>query len=241
MARKSIEGTNAVALFPFLSILCAVIGVLVLMLVSMTIGQVEETAVFADIPIAQVVAEALEVKRLLSLKIDDSDPVRKRRQLEIQKQELLNELGLKEDEIPPEIRVVTDPDKVLVEPSGSGKNRKAFFIDCQQHALIFQDKDHTRINQLDIATSQVLREKLDTIKREADKRAQPKVLDLNITADSLDGQGFDIIFLIRPDGVETYQLAEKVAFEQGARHGAIPVPSFAPLDLSLFAKQAETE
>ena len=43
-----------------------------------------------------------------------------------------------------------------------------------------------------------------------------------------------VVFLIRSDGVGTYQKAARVADERGVRHGKLPAPGQGVLDMSAY-------
>lgn len=233
--RKAVGGQESVTLFPFLSILCALIGVLIMLLMGMTIGQVVESAAFGDVSIAQVIEESLEVDRLLKLKIEDPDAEKKLLQVQREKSDIESVLKRKLQELP-NVKLTGEADKILVEPTGSGTNRRASFIDCTENALIVQDENFTRISKMEIPSSKKLRQILDQLRIESQKLEQDLGLGAfgGVTADVPEGKGDDVIFIIRPDGVETFKLAAKVAEETNAKYAFLPVPGYGPLDLTRF-------
>jgi hypothetical protein len=49
-----------------------------------------------------------------------------------------------------------------------------------------------------------------------------------------------VIFLIRPDGVDTYAIASQVAENHQVRHAKLPLPGEGELDFGRFADRPDT-
>ena len=106
---------------------------------------------------------------------------------------------------------------VKIRPGGSGVGIRPIFIECTNTSVVIHEKDKpVRVRTADIAASP---EFLDLARRVA---KQPNS---------------SIIFLIRDNGLSTYARAKRVATDNYARNGKLPVIGQGKLDLSLFRKK----
>lgn len=282
MPRTNID--DAVSLFPFLSILAAVIGILVLMITAITLGQIGQDAAppTADAVAAAQAAEdakvrAEEYKRLraqskadleasrdlqarlsqvadvqqnaatmaanvasvkqeiadLQAALDNSQETARQRaaeladktarlgkleretkQLDERLKPLLEQLAALQQEL---ARRKTPPEEaqVQIKPSGSGANLAPTFVECAAGSIVLHDRaPPLRIPNAQMAGSVEFLELLDKVK------ANP--------------QG-TVVFLVRPDGVGTYNAARNVARGRATTNGKLAIGSQGKLDLSLFS------
>jgi len=285
MSRKKQSIDEAVSLFPFLSILACVIGILVLMITAITLGQIgkEDGTSTADAAEAQqksreALARAEQYKALRTQATNDTEAVReleqRARQLEDAAKDasvrlaavtqaqselasLLSEnqarretdaklkaeresatvalgrlepenLALEEqakrlreqlEKLRAEVAARGGPSveaQVKIQPSGSGSDQQAEFVECAANSLVL----HHRKEPLRIAADQIgghaeFLALLDQVKQ------TPKGT---------------VIFLIRPDGVGTYNAARNVARGRYVTNGKLAIAGQGKLDLSLFSK-----
>ncbi len=279
MLKQDVE--ESVSLFPFLSILACIIGILILMITAVALGQIgkdktpqEQTADAADAEAAakaaaeaagrveqfkqvqeQLKAEDREMQRLREL-IAGADATRK--QLDQAKAELaaleaerkkeedkvlqnntllaqqqvealrlqqrieqfekdLERLKMLIDQLKAELakrKSVPTESQVVIQPSGSGVELDATFIECAATSIVMYDgPTPVRVPRAALTTSQPYRDLLDKVK------AQPKGT---------------IIFLLRPDGVATYNTARSVARSRYVTNGKLAVAGQGNIDLSLI-------
>jgi seryl-tRNA synthetase len=275
MARAKQSVDDSVSLFPFLSILACVIGILVLMITAITLGQIgKDSAADADDPeavqaqaeaearveeykrlraqatadlqrlkeleelvqnaeqvqknLAEVQAElkALEEKQAAStskLKAEEAEAAQKLAEAErLQKQiadiekqlpSLLKEL----EKLKAELAKRTGPPEeaqVKVLPSGSGQNMKAAFVECAQASLVFHDGDkEIRVPIAQAGGSKEFAALLNKVKAE---------------------KGATVVFLVRPDGVATYNTARGIARSRGVLNGKLAIAGQGKIDLSML-------
>lgn len=265
MSRRPREEENSVSLFPFLSILACVIGVLTLMITAMALGQLdpeaveeanrqlieaeqrakEHTEVKAQISeyeqqlndLRRLIAEAEAIRQDLEraraelalikakhdqMAVDDASAKvlaelnRQRERLaEMEKnkplitaeiEKLKAELA-KRDTPPP-------PAQVKVQPGGSGDDIHPYFMECARNdVVILDDGSKTRVRRADLSTSPEFAQAMARV------RADPKGV---------------MTFLVRPDGVGTYNSASDVARINQTRNGKLPISTQGEIDLTLF-------
>ncbi|NLX21330.1 MAG: hypothetical protein GXY55_06605 [Phycisphaerae bacterium] len=245
MARRQTEGMS-VSLFPFLSVLACIMATLTLMIAGMTAGtysiakgEEEDSA----LRLQELVAKAMFIQNLLAIRTDQPDPARRLEALKAEYQSL-SEQSRQLDELLQGIELPTGA-MAEVRPAGGGRHVTATFIDCTQHALVLHSelarigdvqedepppflteleklvhihKKSARVRRDDIPTSQVFRQFLEK------------------TRDRASGS---VVFLIRPDGVATFRLAEKVAKSMNISFGFLPVPGYGEIDFSSFREGGE--
>jgi uncharacterized protein YhaN len=276
---------ESVSLFPFLSILACVIGILVLMITAITLGQIgkENAGPSADAEAAQQAAQAalaraerykvlraqvmtdaaavrdleLRVRQMedaardqatqaaniaqaraelasleaaLKTRREDAAKLHSEREMKTQlltrlepensaleaKLKLLREqleklrAALAERSAPPQEAQVT------IQPSGSGSDQQAEFVECAATSIVLHDRQEPlRIPTEKITGQAEYLALLDRVKR------TPKGT---------------VIFLIRPDGVNTYHVARNVSRGRYVTNGKLAIAGQGKLDLSLFRK-----
>lgn len=278
MARAKQSVDDSVSLFPFLSILACVIGILVLMITAITLGQIGQDTVKADDneeaiqAAAEAAARVEEYKRLraqatadvarlkeLEELVQNADQVRKNLEqvraelaaLEAKRSESTAKLKAEEVELADKLAEIERntkqieelkkqlPDllkqleklkaelakrtappeeaQVRVLPSGSGKDLKATFVECAQASLVFMDGDkEIRVPIAQAGSSKEFAALLNKVKAES---------------------GRTVIFLVRPDGVATYNTARGIARSRGVLNGKLAIAGQGKIDLSMFKEQ----
>jgi hypothetical protein len=283
MAKKA-NIDDSVSLFPFLSILAAVIGILVLMITAVTLGQVgkDNPKAQADAAEAAKAAEeaaqrAAEYKRLREQAKADQEAVKdllakiakieiaqrdaatmaaniaaakkelaelqastaanadaaQKRQVELaakqaRLEQLLKENKELEDRLKPlaeqlaklkeqvaKLSAPPEEAQVQIKPSGSGSNLTPIFVECAAESIVLHDRPQPlRIPRAQLGGHAEFLKLLDKVK--ADKDAT-------------------VVFLVRPDGVGTYNAARGVARGRSVTNGKLAIGSQGKLDLSLFS------
>ncbi|MFT7640709.1 MAG: hypothetical protein ACI9G1_002453 [Pirellulaceae bacterium] len=263
MGRRKKGKGDVVSLFPFLSILACVIGVLTLIISALAVAQMDtpelasvealETAEkqrSADLnkiaALEKKIAELRETSsdiqkesvdklnrvKQLKLAVDNAIiensqpkpaaklPVADEDKHKLKVEQLLKEIADAAAEIKKAATEIaskkTPPAEAVVQvrPSGSGAKLKPTFIECTAAGLVlFSGPQPVRVRRADIATNADL---IAILKKIADAKDET------------------IIFLIRDDAVRTYDLARKVALDNYARNGKLPVIGKGKLDLSVF-------
>lgn len=237
--RKSDEG--GVSLFPFMSILASLIGVLTLLIsVNMIIKENErdnitqeeldrakenqklkKQAELARQELAKIEelekaknpeeSDAALQKILENLRKETKDIQREQPVLEREKKRLLAEIEKRK--IPPKSN-----DKVVIRPGGVGSRtaRNVFFVECNSTGIIIrpEDKPPITVSTAAIPNNDRYGEFLEEVKR---------------TRDSM------VLFLVRKSGNPSYLWAAghaETKFEVNT--GKLPVPKDGEIDLSLF-------
>lgn len=108
--------------------------------------------------------------------------------------------------------------EIKIVPSGSGTELTPSFVECTARGIVIHgDKGSVRI-------------------RRADLRSRPEFARLlEQVHDQADGI---VIFLVRSDGVESYQEAQAIAQASYVRNGKLPVAGQGRIDLSLMRPAA---
>jgi hypothetical protein len=244
------------SLFPFLSVLACVIGTLTLLIAALAIGQMAESLLDVEIDpeqLEQLEAERAELRRAqasledvehlgeelaaaqaelraLGVKPDQSEPERRRAiqarrasaslasriaKLERDRKELTGSIqGV-------EIELVQDrPDKdddrpIRILPHGTANPLRPFFVECR--------KDGVRVWRDDFQDSVYL------ARGDLDDNARFTAF---LTRVRTVREG-TVVFLIRPDGVETYIWAKDRSGRLYVRHAKLPLPSQGELEFLL--------
>jgi len=261
MASRKPREEDDVSLFPFLSILACLIGTLVLMIMAVALSQMDSGVIAVaetysnvqkQLREAQAAVKELvktvteqesqgstvqkqladareelkrveeEIARLTeeAKKSPDENPevaMPNQQELEKRKEELeklqqrIKELlaELEKRKTPPEEAQVT------IRPSGSGIDLEPTFIECNDQGIVIYDDNGLPYR---IATSAIKSDAkfIETLK--------------NIAAN----EKASVIFLVRSDGLNTYNQATAMAKSHYARHGKLPVIGKGKIDLSLF-------
>jgi predicted RNase H-like nuclease (RuvC/YqgF family) len=275
MARAKQSVDDSVSLFPFLSILACVIGILVLMITAITLGQIgQDTVQAADAAeAAKAEAEAqarieeykklraalaadLENAKQLESLVQNAAAVRKnleevRAELKtleakraattskLEKEELeradklaeanrlKNQIAALEKQLAPlaeqikklraELAKRTAPPEaaqVKILPSGSGTDLDATFVECAQASIVlYEEGKETRVPIAQTGSSKEFAALLAGVKAK---------------------KNGTVIFLVRPDGVGTYNTARNIARGRGVLNGKLAIAGQGKLDLSLF-------
>lgn len=277
MAKPSVD--QSVSLFPFLSILACIIGILVLMIAAIALGQIGRDVPAAtrdDAAAQKAAAEAqarleqyraarqkiqadreqipllrgslaerkvlqarLEALRREAAVLDAQDKSatdqHRRAQEELQRQQaeaerLAQQVAQLEQQLLPlrtqreqlrgELAKRQAPPEeaaVLVQPSGSGMNLNPTFIECAGASAVLHDGPvPVRIPTAQLAGSPQYLQLLDKVKK-TDKGT--------------------ILFLIRPDGVWTYNTARQIARSNYVTNGKLAIGGQGKLDLTRFGKR----
>ncbi len=272
--RKSIEDDpdDDVSLFPFLSIIAAIIGVLTLMIAAITLDQMNQE------DSKQIVANSIRAKELresitqgekeiqtIRLSLSDQDIallenaenreneiVKTRIELEAllrnlaekrNELEQLKEIQISIPEIPPEdIESLADlkqeyqdiqsrleklrkdvakkkaetEGSVKVLPGGTGTNVKPHFVECTEGAIVIHGGENAvRIRQGEILSHPMFKDLLQTV---------------------VNTPGNAVTFLLRHDGLKSYQSARRLCDENAVRYGKLPVIGDGRLDFTNFDK-----
>lgn len=270
MARRRSDDGEAVSLFPFLSILACLIGVLTLMITALALGQMDREQTddvvaryeqYTELQasneldrnelenLRRLLAEAEQLRKQLAAALEEAQT------LETQQEDMLgrsdsasayakllaesNRLRKRLAELAPEAenldKLIAEleeevrkrnagPEEAVVQirPGGSGVDIDPTFVECTATGLAVHEGDEPqRILRGDIAKEDgEFRKLLERVS------AKPK------------GQ---IVFLIRPDAVGTYNTARNVARSHYGpngycRNGKLPVPTQGDIDLSIFRR-----
>lgn len=107
-------------------------------------------------------------------------------------------------------------DRIEVHFAGRGLNLKPTFVECTSDGLVIrQETQRTQIHWRSIGESDEFRRIVDRVK------ATP--------------QG-SVIFLIRPDGIHSFNLASAEVDKRQVRCGKLPIPGHGDLDLGRYEK-----
>lgn len=265
MGRRPRDNDDDISLFPFLSIIASVIGVLTMMIATLALAQ-------TDTPDVAIIEEYEQSEKELSqaeeqiaqLKIEISKTNSSALKLREQKatldltvnelQEMLAELEKVEKELAeqkaveiviPEIdekaretaadmqsqadalkeelaqleaelqrRTTTSEANVTILPQGSGLDFVPHFVECAADSIVMHNVAPPRL----VRTNDLMKDEvfLALLK-----------LVVNGTSDS-------IVFLIRSDGLDTYNRCKKICDDQEIRNGKLPVVGQGRIDLSAF-------
>lgn len=267
MSRRRRKSEASVSLFPFLSILACVIGVLTLMITAMALGQMQPSEVqeaeeeakeakqryekYKEVQ-GRIAKNQKELEKLQKL-LDNAEAIRKqladaRKELEelenqttdddskqnikmlAESKRLRERIEELKTELPELNNTIDDLKKQLaerkkppeeaqvkVQPSGSGYKLKPTFVECVPGSVvIFENNQEIRVRYGDLAESKEFAAMLNRVKNQEDAT---------------------LIFLVREDGVGTYQHARNIARSRYVQTGKLPVLGQGRLDLSLFDKQ----
>lgn len=105
------------------------------------------------------------------------------------------------------------PAQVRIEPGGSGRTIEPYFVECDRGGVVLLDAGAKRIARGDLAGSKEFAEAMAAV------RGRERGV---------------MIFLVRPDGVYTYNTASDVARINQTRNGKLPVSGEGEIDLSRF-------
>jgi len=225
--RASRELTGS--LFPFLSVLACVIGVLALLITSLAIERItsnaEREASFAYEALLSRVRDARSEIHDLDERIgrvrgaearaaDLASAQAKLASLESEHAKALEKLEERRAALAERKERPEEEPRILVQPSGRGSYRSAFFVECTRESLIIHRAGES-------FTVPILKDEL------------PQSFGRFLRA-AKSRPGIVVIFLIRPQGVEIYHQASVMAEAAGIRTGKLPIPGEGEIDLHYF-------
>ena len=265
MARRKSGDEETISLFPFLSILTCVIGILTMMIAALVLPQVSNSVDPADaLAVEQAdkrqkryqaaqaevaakekqlaalkkqiaAAEALkkDPARIAELKrqraANERDPAEIKAAKEILAQvdnlkkkipEIDADLKLQEQsvqELTAELQEMKDPQALnKIISGGTGKDLVPAFIECDtNHVILHTSKPPVKIPRAELAKSAPFKQ---VIKRVAGQEKST------------------IVFLVRQGGADAFNAARRLADDEGARSGKLPLVGSGDVDLSFFNK-----
>lgn len=257
MARRRKSDEESVSLFPFLSILACVIGVLTLMITALALSQMDnpegqaaeraesyervqeesETnaeeleklkALVAQADMIRNAREELDRLKTDQKKADENktlsvkllaDASRLRQRIEEIKDDPAA-LKAEIDKLDAEVKRRTAPPEeaqVTIRPGGTGSKLKPHFVECAATGIVVHERDEPhRVRRGDLGKDEPFLKLLDRI---------------------ADTEDETVIFLLRPDGVGTYNIARNVARAHYCRNGKLPILGQGRIDLSIFQRR----
>ncbi len=266
MARRNKGDEETISLFPFLSILICVIGILTMMIAGLALSQVSNTVDKSDAEAVERAAERQErfeaaskeakarEQELAALRKDvataealKKDPAKlaelKRRRAASERdpadvkaaEEILaqvDNLKKKIPEIDADIRLMEEsvqdltveiqkrrdpqPDNKIVS-GGTGRDLQPYFVECATNHVVL----HAGAAPVKIARSELA------------KSAPFKQLVKKVAGQ----EKSTIVFLVRQDGADAFHAARRLAHDEGARSGKLPLVGSGDVDLSFFKKK----
>ncbi len=259
MAKKSREHL-AVSLFPFLSILACVIGVLTLMITALALGQIgEKAANQTEIDRAEeFVKLRKEAERLTPRLSQIRITLEKSKTLEAQTQQVMQE----REALEKRLKETKAPEKTAAQLEAQAKELRqkneamakqlaellAKLSPMREAAAKIPDAEEggkitvrpggsgTNLKPVFVECGGkgiVIHEppRSIVVLRAGMETSEVYLKALNRVADEEDAT---IVFLVRPSGIATYNQARQIARLRHARNGKLPVPGEGPIDLGLF-------
>ena len=268
MTRRRRKSEVTISLFPFLSVLACVIGTLTLMIAALAISQMasamrppefdplaEEFATPTPTSLDDWVRRLTELSEQMGAAIADRDRLKmlqqklakhgisrdlsdaeleravrvreekqalekRSRRITRQTKELGKAIEILEDEIEASSELPDDAPVALL-PSGSRAPLTPYFIECRKGGVRLRGRNGTWSPELyltDLVDKGRIRVYLERVR-----------LTRSGTA----------IFLLRPDGVETYQRAEEIAKGALVRYGKLPIPGNGEIDFRLIESPSD--
>lgn len=266
MARRPRDNDDDISLFPFLSIIASVIGVLTMMIATLALAQMDtkdvalideyestarvltaEEAAVAELQkiiddrigpdaatlredlkknekeLTQLLKELQEVQQQLKeqekvkVVIPKLDPAQRESVASMQ-----SELEALEEELAQMEKELSERDeasqtRTSILPSGSGVNFTPHFVECAAGSIVMHTLDPPKlIRAADMVNDKDFISLLETV---------------------ANGVNDSIVFLIRGDGLSTYNAARKLCTDRDIRNGKLPVIGNGRIDLSHFAKK----
>ncbi|MBI1367859.1 MAG: hypothetical protein GC162_04310 [Planctomycetes bacterium] len=267
MSRRNREEENAVSLFPFLSILACVIGVLTLLITAMALGQLDPDAVKdAEKQIQEAEQRAEENKKVQQDMTDLNSDLTLIKQLVAQAEAIRQEL----ERARAELKVQQAAHDAMATDDASAKLLAE--MNRQRERIAQMQKDQPAL-AAEIARLQAELAKRAAPPPPAQVKIQPGgsgddihpyfaecarndvvILDGSDTrvrrndlstseayADFMAKVRADdkgvLILLVRPDGIWTYNTASDVARVNQTRNGKLPISGQGQIDLTLFQKK----
>jgi hypothetical protein len=268
VAKARDANDNEVSLFPFMSILVCVIGILMLMITAIVLGQIGKDNLSPEQAENQIemvndyeeLQESIRSRRemIANLELQVGDSTQTKEKLQKAKEELarlreqLNKVeaqaAVRDEKLAQsqaeaarlkkeiqtaedEIQVVdtsveeledelADREKppeeaqVVIQPSGTGANLRPAFVECAASSVVlFEGENQVRVPRSKLAESEDFIRVLDKVKSHENGM---------------------LIFLVRPDGIGTYNTARNYARSQYVRNGKLVIASQGQIDLSRY-------
>lgn len=245
----------ASSLFPFLSVLACVIGTLTLLIAGLAISQVASSLLDNEVDpvqqehlateraalrsaeaaleevdrVAEEVTAAAAALRALGVRPDQSEALRRRavqtRRSATQLASLVRYLEKENDDLDGSIQGIEidlvrerpddDNRPIRILPHGTARPLRPFFVECRSEGV--------RVYEKNLRESLYLsRDSLDDASRFRGWLQRVRTV-----------RNGTVIFLIRPDGVETYTWASRVSGRLYVRHAKLPLPSQGDLEFAL--------
>lgn len=267
MARRPRDNDDDISLFPFLSIIACVIGVLTMMISTLALAQMdnEDVAVIeayenAANATAQADAEIDRLKRELteklgaataSLKNDLSTSEKElaelAKQLEAVQKQLAEQQELKvviptlepgqRESVASMAAELKELDEQLAQMEKDLKERK----DASESKVSVLPSGSGLNFQpyfVECAAGAIVMHTMQPPKR---IRASEMVKDkdfLEVLSKVANNQNMSVVFLIRSDALNVYRAAKKICDDRSIRHGKLPVVGNGKIDLSAFSEAA---
>ena len=270
MPRRPPDNDNDVSLFPFLSIIACLIGVLTVMISTLTLAQMDtkDIAVIeawertqkelsqSDVEIEQLTAS---IAKQLG---PDGPGIRKGL---VERQALLDKLLKQQKELQetiakqkPQEVIIPTIDESLRETAASMQaeleeenkkiaqlkiDRKERKVASEAKVVVLPSGSGVRLTPhfVECAKGSIVMHTIDPPKL---LRAADMVTDKDFIAllqTVANGTDDSVIFLIRSDGLATYRAAKKLCTDQDIRNGKLPAAGAGTIDLSRFAKKLKNK
>ncbi len=265
MARRR-KPKLSISLFPFLSILACVIGVLTLMITAMALGQMDNDSIASLFEFEQIRAKIEEAKDLirrlqaeLARQSDHADANQQEladARIELDRLLRRKEELLKEPDEPPEVDIdIPEVDPVAHEQRLAKMREELAEQETRKKELLAElnkrDKppEEAAVVIQPGGSGQNLKPTFvectasDLVIYDGPEPVRVRRADvaqnedfLNLTKRVAGQSDATIIFLVRDDGLGTYYTARDVARDNFARNGKLPVIGHGKIDLSQFEK-----
>lgn len=263
MARRR-KKKLTVSLFPFLSVLACVIGVLTLMITALALGQMDTDEMASVVRLDFIKKQIAEYQRRIELykarlaRVDNTQKRLAKTEMELKRLLREKELLLKENEKkPPEEKDVKVPvvdneahkkrmDQLAEELKQREESKKQFLAELKKRGKPPEEAQvsiQPSGSGVDLeptfvectASSIVILEGDEPVRiARAVMSKDEKFLAL-LDRVAKQPKG-TVIFLVRDDGLSTYRSASAIARSHYARNGKLPVIGHGKIDLSMFRK-----
>lgn len=256
MARRSKDDDDGISLFPFLSVLACVIGILTLMITAMALAQMDTAGVASAEEFEQVAAELATVDAELEQLETRAANASAQHQELLQAQRELGELTAKLDKarasMLPDVETVDLESRQvdlkaleeeyarLQEQVASLEKQVAALPAPPEGAVVEIRPGGTGIDIeptfVECRADSIVLHDADPPKRivRAEIATNPEYLALLDEVAAREKRS--VIFLVRSDGIDVYNQASQVARGRYARNGKLPVIGQGKIDLSVFRR-----
>ena len=263
MVKKKESDEDDVSLFPFLSILSCVIGVLTLLITAMAISQMDTPEIVETEKLDELIAEnetLIDEIKFAEDKVADSNQSTVNLLQSREKLVVLKEQLKKKEEIVSESKKKISPEFVQVDLDSKirelEKEKKKLDVEYQRLERDLgnrKEKSEGTVQVRPGGTGVKFSPTFVECRKEGlvlflDDGSVHNVLKSQVgndirflsTLDEINGDTNRVMtFLLRDDGVDTYYKARAIARSRYARNGKLPVLGKGKLDLSLFLKKGD--